>query len=354
MQVLVNLLSNAIKYTPSGGDIAVTMEHENGVLTTCIADTGIGINAEDQDRLFQKFFRADNSTTREVGGTGLGLAITKAILERMHGTIRVESEPGKGSRFYFTLPAAPNESHSEPTLKLEAMTPDLSPRAVTATSRALLLIADEDVALLQRLTGLFRGRNYVTSGAINHAEATRRARDLRPDAVILNLAATRLNVLGLIHSIRSRPETQKLLTFVCALSQDGDEIKSHPSLIVTPANAPPLDDAVTLRDEDTPESLTQRVEAMQAESRDPVNIQLELSDFPPDDSRAESLALALQQLVIRDKPIILHLRDLAGPGGSGAIISIASPDSPTITLDSVAETVGNRLRAGAGQETDSI
>ncbi len=105
-QVLMNLLSNAIKYTPPGGRVTVTVEPADTIVTTCVADTGIGISAQDQQRLFQKFFRADNSTTREAGGTGLGLAITKAILERLHGSIWAESEPGKGSRFFFTLPAA--------------------------------------------------------------------------------------------------------------------------------------------------------------------------------------------------------------------------------------------------------
>ncbi|MBC8139077.1 MAG: HAMP domain-containing protein [Fibrella sp.] len=348
MQVLVNLLSNAIKYTPAGGSISVSIEQENSIITTCIADTGIGINEEDQNRLFQKFFRADNSTTREVGGTGLGLAITKAILERMHGTIRVESDTGKGSRFYFTLPAAQNETESEPTLKMETMIPDFPTHGTgSAVSRALLLITDEDTSLLHRVTGLFRGLNYVTSGAVNYAEATRRARDLHPDAVLLNLAAAKLNVFGLLHSLRSRPETQKLLIFVCAITQDGDAIQMHPCLIVTPPNAPPLDDAVTLRDEDSPETLTERILEMQSESNDPVNIQLQLDDFKPGDTRAESLALALQQLVIRDKPIILHLRDFGALNGSGAIVSLASPDLPAITLDFLAEAVGNHLRTDA-------
>lgn len=350
MQVLVNLLSNAIKYTPSGGSISVSIEQENGIITTCIADTGIGINTEDQNRLFQKFFRADNSTTREVGGTGLGLAITKAILERMHGSIRVESEIGKGSRFYFTLPAAPNETETEPTLRMETVVPDFPTQgAVDASSRALVLIADEDASLLHRLTGLFRGLNYVTSSAMNYGEATRRARDLHPDAVLLNMAATKLNVFGLLYTLQTRPDIRKFPIFVCALTQDGDEIKSHPCLIVTALNTPPLDDAVTLRDEDSPETLTERILEMQAESEDAVSIQLQLSDFAPDNPRAEPLALALQQLVIRDKPIILHLRDSGGQAGSGPIISLASPDLPTITLDSLAETVGNHLRAGADQ-----
>lgn len=88
---------------------------------------------------------------------------------------------------------------------------------------------------------------------------------------------------------------------------------------------------------------------MQAETGDPVNIQLHLPDFSPDDPRTEALSLALQQLVIRGTPIILHLRDFGGQVDKGPIVSLASPDLPTITLDSLAESIGNKLRAGATQ-----
>jgi hypothetical protein len=133
------------------------------------------------------------------------------------------------------------------------------------------------------------------------------------------------------------------------LTEDGDAVKTHPYLIITPANEPPLDDAVTLGEEDSPENLAERVLELQSESQDVVNVQLELAAFVPGDSRAESLALALQQLVIHDKPIILHLRDFGGQADSGPIISLASPDMPPMTLDSLAETVGSRLRSGADE-----
>jgi PAS domain S-box-containing protein len=106
-QVLLNLISNAIKYTPARGRVRVSVEAtRNSFVTTCVEDTGIGIAPDDQARVFQKFFRADNSLTREASGTGLGLAITRAIIEKLNGSIWVESEPGQGSRFFFTLPTA--------------------------------------------------------------------------------------------------------------------------------------------------------------------------------------------------------------------------------------------------------
>jgi signal transduction histidine kinase len=92
----------------------VRIEPDKGFVTTCVADSGIGISLDDQKRLFQKFFRADNSLTREAGGTGLGLAITKAIVEKLNGGIWVESEVGRGSRFFFTLPVVEESANKAP------------------------------------------------------------------------------------------------------------------------------------------------------------------------------------------------------------------------------------------------
>jgi len=109
-QVITNLLSNSVKFTPEKGFIALNahfMGEKNGLCTIqiSISDTGIGINAEEQERLFRSFQQAESSTTRKYGGTGLGLAISKSIVEMMGGTIWVQSEPEKGSVFTFTIQA---------------------------------------------------------------------------------------------------------------------------------------------------------------------------------------------------------------------------------------------------------
>lgn len=106
VQILTNLLSNACKYTPEGGRIRVSARQEDGFVQCAVSDTGIGIEPEEQERLFTKFFRSQNPTVRSVPGTGLGLAITKSLVELQGGRIWAESEPGKGSTFTFTLPVA--------------------------------------------------------------------------------------------------------------------------------------------------------------------------------------------------------------------------------------------------------
>jgi GAF domain-containing protein len=102
-QVLINLVGNAIKFTDAG-EVAIKAEANNGSFHVSVRDTGPGISAADQARLFQEFQQADNAITRKKGGTGLGLAISKRIIEMHGGKIWVESQVGQGSTFAFTLP----------------------------------------------------------------------------------------------------------------------------------------------------------------------------------------------------------------------------------------------------------
>ena len=105
-QITSNLLSNACKYSSDRATIAVTGREIEDSIQFDFADTGIGISSEDQTQLFTKFFRSDNSSTRSVSGIGLGLFITKHLVEAQGGEIWVQSQPGKGSTFSFTLPKA--------------------------------------------------------------------------------------------------------------------------------------------------------------------------------------------------------------------------------------------------------
>jgi signal transduction histidine kinase len=102
-QVLLNLIGNAIKFTDKG-EVAIRASAANGAFTVAVCDTGPGIALADQGKIFEEFQQADSSITRKKGGTGLGLSIAKRIIEMHGGRIWVESEPGKGSTFYFTLP----------------------------------------------------------------------------------------------------------------------------------------------------------------------------------------------------------------------------------------------------------
>jgi len=104
--VLQNLLDNAIQYTPAGGRIEVSATASAREAVIAVADTGIGIPLADQERIFERFYRVDAARSREAGGTGLGLSIAKHIVEAHGGRLWVQSEVGRGSKFYFSIPLA--------------------------------------------------------------------------------------------------------------------------------------------------------------------------------------------------------------------------------------------------------
>jgi signal transduction histidine kinase len=103
-QILLNLLSNAVKFTPEGGRIGITARQADGVVEISVSDTGIGIAAEDQPKIFEEFRQVGSDNAKKVEGTGLGLTLAKKFVELHGGKIWVESEVGKGSKFTFSLP----------------------------------------------------------------------------------------------------------------------------------------------------------------------------------------------------------------------------------------------------------
>ncbi|MBY9066960.1 response regulator [Hyphomonas sp. WL0036] len=147
-QVVLNLLSNAVKFTENGKitvrvDVASTYDREV-MLELSIADTGIGMSADQQAKLFNSFSQADSSTTRKFGGTGLGLAICRQIVEQMGGNIAVESTPGAGSTFTFRIKVSVEDKHQRE---------DDRPPAYVQTLR--VLAADDNPAARQIIQEIF-------------------------------------------------------------------------------------------------------------------------------------------------------------------------------------------------------
>jgi signal transduction histidine kinase len=113
-QVIDNLLDNGLRHAPEGSTLTVSAEARNGDVVLAVRDRGLGLTAEQQTRIFDRFYRADESRARSSGGVGLGLPIAKAIVEAHHGTLAVESAPGGGCTFVVTLPAEAASAIADP------------------------------------------------------------------------------------------------------------------------------------------------------------------------------------------------------------------------------------------------
>ncbi|QRM18704.1 response regulator [Dechloromonas sp. TW-R-39-2] len=175
-QIVVNLLGNAIKFTEQGEVVlSVSMLEPAGaprMLCFAVRDTGIGIPPERVAHVFDPFTQADGSTTRKYGGTGLGLSITRRLVELLGGELAVESTPGVGSRFYFTLPAPAREGAtvSSPDLPGLAVPPEPQAEAADLPGLAVLLVEDNPVN--QKLAiMLLERRGYCVTLAENGLQA---------------------------------------------------------------------------------------------------------------------------------------------------------------------------------------
>ena len=156
-QVLFNLAGNAIKFTELGGvSIIVEPDARPDAIAISVRDTGIGISAEDQARIFLEFEQADGSSTRKFGGTGLGLTISKRIVERMAGSIAVESAPGEGSTFRVSLPLPRIGDSDEPTVAI----PDLAGNDILIVAPAAI-----EASLLARRLQRWGARTTIVPDA---------------------------------------------------------------------------------------------------------------------------------------------------------------------------------------------
>jgi signal transduction histidine kinase/ActR/RegA family two-component response regulator len=205
-QVLTNLVGNAVKFTEAGYvRISIVEQSRTAVasrLAFSVADTGIGIPADKQGAIFEAFRQADGSTTRKFGGTGLGLAISSMLVQLMGGEISVESEPGVGSTFRFTLslPIAQVSAASAAALAVPA-----APGGRAGASRIRRVLLVEDNLVNQRVAfGLLSRRGHHVTIAENGVEALRRLEAESFDLVLMDLQMPGMSGLEATAAIRER------------------------------------------------------------------------------------------------------------------------------------------------------
>ena len=184
-QVLINLIGNSLKFTAKGGIRVCARAHPDlGHLLIEVEDTGIGIPAERQKAVFEKFVQGDGSTTRRFGGTGLGLSISKSLIELMGGIIGVHSDgESHGTKVYFSLPLWRDASHpAAPALEA------IADHVEGATGDPLVLVVEDDPVFRRFVTAVLQRGGYRTVEA-DHAEAGWEVvRRLRPAVVLLDYA----------------------------------------------------------------------------------------------------------------------------------------------------------------------
>ncbi len=208
-QILTNLVDNARQYTPSGGQITVSAQLKDGLLQVSVADTGIGIAPEEQEKIFDRFYRADHPLVQEVAGTGLGLPIAKAFVEMHGGEIWVESEPGQGSTFSFTLPLAERKREEE-----------LTPLPVSlAPSKQILVVEDEpDIAELIRYH--LEGNGYRVTTVARGEEALAKAHQDRPDLITLDIRLPDMDGFEVLQQLKSDEETADIPVVILSIVPD--------------------------------------------------------------------------------------------------------------------------------------
>ncbi|PZQ63406.1 MAG: hybrid sensor histidine kinase/response regulator [Phenylobacterium zucineum] len=215
-QVLLNLLTNAVKFTETG-EVTVMADRTNaGDLRIAVRDTGIGVAPEVAGRLFLRFSQVDGSNARQHGGTGLGLAISKGLIEMMRGQIGMESRPGAGSTFWFTLPvvAAPDADPAPVTVAADV--------AVEATR---LLMVDDVAVNRELVTAMLAPFDVTIVEASNGAAAVQAALAQPFDLILMDLQMPGMDGLAATAAIRATSDLNRT-TPIVALSANvlGDHV----------------------------------------------------------------------------------------------------------------------------------
>lgn len=212
-QVLVNLLANAIKFSPERSRVIIAARAQGERVVISVQDFGRGMSPDFQARLFSAFEHAQSALTRESQGAGLGLAICRRIMDAHGGEMRVESEEGKGSTFYVTLPAVDGE------------TPAAAP-AITSNSRSpavgagLILVVDDDQDVTRVISYVFESLGHRVIVAYNGQEAIELARRHHPDMLTLDLLMPTIDGYAVLRALRSSPETNHIPIICISVQPD--------------------------------------------------------------------------------------------------------------------------------------
>jgi signal transduction histidine kinase len=208
-QILINLVGNALKFTQTGSvKLSAQLLEESADSIFCrfeVSDTGIGISADAQKRLFTAFEQADSSTTRKHGGTGLGLAICKHLTRMMHGNIGVNSQPGTGSTFWFTIRLEKTAQLNAPTLPCKTAIEQIKVHHLGAN----ILLVDDDPLNLEITCWMLEEAGLIVEQAINGLEAVEKVRGTDYDLILMDMQMPLMNGMEATRIIRTLTKVQQ-------------------------------------------------------------------------------------------------------------------------------------------------
>jgi CheY-like chemotaxis protein len=213
-QIIFNLLSNAVKFTPDKGKVGITAKTTNSVVQVSVWDTGIGIAAEDQQRIFEEFQQVGKGLSEKTEGTGLGLTLTKKFVELHGGTIWVDSTPGRGSTFTFTLPVAEAADHTpRPARQQETGTEARE----TVAEDSLVLVIEDDAKAAELLRLYLTEAGYSVALAHDGTEGLEKVKRLRPGAVILDVLLPKVDGWAFLTQMKADPVTRDVPVIVTSI-----------------------------------------------------------------------------------------------------------------------------------------
>ncbi len=204
-QILVNLLTNAVKFTPSGGQVSLQVHADTAGdrIQFSVTDTGVGIAPDDWDRLFQPFEQADKIADHRSGGLGLGLALIQRLIDLHGGSLHVESESGKGSRFAVNLPCGQDLWESQEDTPQDHETPVSNELPANALHQhATLLLAEDNEASLLTIREYLESHGYEVIVAHNGLEARGKAEQVKPNLILMDIQMPVMNGLDAIAHLR--------------------------------------------------------------------------------------------------------------------------------------------------------
>ncbi|HEV2661618.1 MAG TPA: ATP-binding protein, partial [Ktedonobacteraceae bacterium] len=243
-QIVLNLVSNALKFTEKG-QVTVTATRrrpalpyskgkgESEQVEIAVKDTGIGIAPEQQERIFEAFYQADNSNSRSYGGTGLGLSIVRELTTLLGGKVEIASQPGVGTTFTVLLPIRARDRQSLRDMRLNTIhgqmaasrrpvpTPISEEEGESAENDSYLVVAiDDNPDVLQLIKASLEQSPYRVVGVQDSTQAVSIIQKLRPHAITLDIMMPRVNGWQILHQLKSNPATASIPVILLTVLED--------------------------------------------------------------------------------------------------------------------------------------